>query len=275
MTKTSESLHQSFQSGEDSPDVKAIVAWLDGIDAHPLIAAVKRAMVEQCPVGAGDRVLDVGCGLGHEVIRLASRVGAPGRVVGIDASAPLIAEARRRSADVLFPIAFEVGDAHQLDFPDGMFDLCRTERVLRYLGRPETAIHEMVRVTRTGGHVVAFDFDSDQTVVDAPDHALTRRIAEALDAAVPNAWIGRQLFGLFRRAGLADVRVVAQPAVLTGATGFALYRRSNQGTISRAVQSGHITPSEEAAWWADLEHAARTGTFCSVNLGFIVTGQKK
>jgi hypothetical protein len=52
------------------------------------------------------------------------------------------------------------------------------------------------------------------------------------------------------------------------------YRQSNQGTISGAVQSGHITPSDEAAWWADLEHAAQTGTFCSVNLGFIVTGQK-
>ena len=275
MTTTSESLHQSFQSADGSSDVQAIVAWLDGVDAHPLIAAVKRAMLEQCPVGGGDRVLDVGCGLGHELTRLASRVGSGGRVVGIDTSAPLIAEARRRAADVPFPITFEVGDAHQLDFPDGTFDLCRTERVLRYVEQPERAVREMVRATRTGGYVVAFDFDSDQTVVDAPDQALTHRIAEALDAAVPNPWIGRQLFGLFRTVGLADVRVVSQPAVLTGANGFALYRQSNQGTISRAVQSGLISPSEEAAWWADLEHAAKTGTFCSVNLGFIVTGQKK
>jgi ubiquinone/menaquinone biosynthesis C-methylase UbiE len=275
MTTTSESLHRSFHSGEASPDVKAIVAWLDGVDAHPLITAVKQAMLEECPVGAGDRVLDVGCGLGHEVMRLTSRVGSSGRVVGIDASAPLIAEARYRSADVPFPITFDVGDAHQLDFPDDTFDVCRTERVLRYVEQPEIAVREMVRVTRTGGYVVAFDFDSDQTVVDAQDQALTRRIAEALDTAVPNAWIGRQLFGLFRRVGLADVRVLAQPAVLTGAHGFALYRQSNQGTISRAVQSGRITPSEEAAWWADLEHAAHTGTFCSANLGFIVTGQKK
>jgi ubiquinone/menaquinone biosynthesis C-methylase UbiE len=275
MTTTNESLHQSFRSDEDSPDVKAIVAWLDGVDAHPLIAAVKRAMLDECPVGAGDSVLDVGCGLGHEVARLASRVGAPGRVVGIDASAPLIAEARRRAAGAPFPITFEVGDAHQLDFLDDTFDLCRTERVLRYVEQPEVAVREMVRVARTGGYVVAFDFDSDQTVVDAPDHALTRRVAEALDAAVPNPWIGRQLFGLFCRAGLVDVRVLAQPAVLTGASGFALYRQSNQGTISRAVQGGHLTPSDEAVWWADLEHAAQTGTFCSVNLGFIVTGQKK
>ena len=275
MTTPSAGLHQSFQSDEDSPDVNAIVAWLDGVDAHPLITAVKRAMLDACPLGAGNSVLDVGCGLGHEVTRLASRVGAHGRVVGIDASAPLIEEARRRAADAALPITFEVGDAHRLDFVDDAFDLCRTERVLRYVDQPEIALREMVRVTRTGGCVIAFDFDSDQTVVDASDHALARRVAEALDAAVPNPWIGRQLFGLFCRAGLADVRVFAQPALLTGPSGFELYRQSNQGTISRAVQSGRITPTEEAAWWAALEHAAQTGTFCSINLGVTVTGQKK
>lgn len=47
-----------------------------------------------------------------------------------------------------------------------------------------------------------FDFDSDQTVVDVLDPALVHRIAEVLDAAVPHPWIGRQLFGMFRRASL-------------------------------------------------------------------------
>ncbi len=69
------------------------------------------------------------------------------------------------------------------------------------MDRPEAALGEMVRVTRPGGSVLAFDFDSDSTVVDAPDSALARRIAELLDAAVPHPWIGRQLFGLFQRAG--------------------------------------------------------------------------
>ena len=120
----------------------------------------------------------------------------------------MITEARRRAAGLTLPIAFEVGDARDVDFPNNTFDLCRTERVLRYLDRPDAALGEMARLARPGGSVLAFDFDSDQTVVDAPDPALTRRIAEVLDAAVPHPWIGRQLFGLFRRAGLRDVRVV-------------------------------------------------------------------
>ncbi len=43
-------------------------------------------------------------------------------------------------------------------------------------------------MTRPRGSVLVFDFDSDMTVVDAPDPALVRRIAEFLDAAVPHPW---------------------------------------------------------------------------------------
>ena len=55
-------------------------------------------MLDLCPVGAGARVLDVGCGLGHELMRLAPQVGRGGRIVGVDASPSMVAEARRRAA---------------------------------------------------------------------------------------------------------------------------------------------------------------------------------
>ncbi len=274
MTPTMESLHQTFQTSDSSLDVEAIVRWLDRVDGHPLTARLKRSMLEVCPVSPGDRVLDVGCGLGHEVTRLAEQVGPHGQVVGIDASQAMIAEARRRGAKRSCPLEFAVGDAHDLNFPDATFDLCRTERVLRYLLRPEAALREMARVVRPGGFVMAQDFDSDQTVVDASDQSLARRVAEVLDAAVPNPWIGRQLFAMFRRTGLIDVCVVPHAIVLTGAGGFALYRQLNQGTIARAVKSGHIRPAEEAEWWADLGRAAEADTFCSVSLAFIVTGRR-
>jgi ubiquinone/menaquinone biosynthesis C-methylase UbiE len=61
---------------------------------------------------------------------------------------------------VSFPIEFRVGDAHDMTVPDGTFDLCRTERVLRYLQSPGTGLREMARVVRRGGSVLAQDFDS-------------------------------------------------------------------------------------------------------------------
>lgn len=268
------SLHQGFQQTGQSGDTEATFRWLDRMDGNPLVQQVKRRMLDVCPVGEGDQVLDVGCGLGHEARRLAQRVGPHGRVVGMDANAAMIAEARKRAVGLTLPIAFEVGDAQHVGLPGDTFDLCRTERVLRYLDSPEEAVGEMVRLSRPGGSVLAFDFDSDQTVVDAPDPALVRRIAEVLDAAVPQPWVGRQMFGLFKRAGLHEMRVVPHAICFSGAAGFAVYQQLNQGTIDRAVQSGQVAADEVAAWWAVLTRAAEAETFFSVVLGFIVAGRK-
>lgn len=268
------SLHQGFQQAGQPGGTEAIFRWLDGADESPLIQQVKRHMLDVCLVRAGDHVLDVGCGLGHEARRLAQHVGPQGRVVGIDANPAMITEARRRAAVLDLPISFDVGDAHQVGLPDGSFDLCRAERVLRYVDRPEAVLAQMVRLARPGGSVLVFDFDSDQTVVDAPDSVLVRRIADVLDAAVPHPWIGRRLFGMFERAGLRDVGVVPHALCFCGAAGFAVYRRLNQGTIDRAAQAGQLSASEAAAWWAGLESAAQAGTFFSAVLGFIAAGRK-
>ena len=268
------SLHQGFQETDGSADIQAAFSWLDGADGHPLVQQIKQAMLGICPVPAGARVLDVGCGLGHEARRLAELAGPHGKVSGIDSNPAMIAEARRRAEGAALPCSFDVGDAVALPFPDGAFDLCRTERVLRYMDEPLVALEQMRRVTRTGGSVIAFDFDSDQTVVDAADPVLARRIADALDAAVPHPWIGRQLHGLFLRAGLRSVRVVPHAISVSGAPGFAMYQRLNAGTIDRAVRAGALTAAESAAWWAGLERAAADGTFFSANLGFIAAGEK-
>ena len=205
------SLHQGFRATDQSADTEAIFGWLDRMNGSPLILQVKRQMLEVRPVGEGDQVLDVGCGLGHEVFRLAELVGPQGRVTGIDANSAMITEAHRRAAGLTVPIAFEVGAA---------------------------------------------------------------RIAEVLDAAVPHPWIGRQLFGMFRRAGLRDVRVVPHVICLSGAAGFAVYQQLNRGTIDRARQAGQVTAEEVAAWWAALERAGETEMFFTAVLGFIAAGCK-
>jgi ubiquinone/menaquinone biosynthesis C-methylase UbiE len=175
------SVHQGFQPVGDEgglADAEANFRWLDQADGHPLIRSLKHRLIAVCPVQPGDQVLDVGCGLGREAGRLAALAGPQGRVFGVDSNPAMIAEATRRAADHDLPVTFAVGDAQQLTFADDTFDLCRTERVLRYVERADAAIAEMARVTKPGGSVLAFDFDSDMTIVDAPDMALTRRIAE-------------------------------------------------------------------------------------------------
>lgn len=263
-------LQQGFQ-GAEGEDAATLFRWLERADAMPAIQEIKSKMLALGPVGAGDRVLDVGCGIGLEAERLAWCAGPSGHVVGIDSSAPMIAEARRRAAGGSPPRAYAVMDARRLDFPDGAFDLCRTERVLRYVEGPERAVGEMARVVRPGGRVVAFDFDSDATVVDVPDLGLVRRVREVLDAAVPNCWMGRQLPRLFREAGLREIAVV--PHVLLFPS-LAVYRRLVQGSLDAAVRCGELTGAEIAQWWNDLTRAEEAGGLFAANLGFVVHGRR-
>jgi hypothetical protein len=107
---------------------------------------------------------------------------------------------------------------------------------------PEVALREMARVVQPGGSALAFDFDSDLTVVDVPDWLLVRRIADVLDAAVPHPWIGRQLFGLFRRIGLVDVRVVPHVVCLSGASGFGFTGVSTRGRSPGLRRPARLSP---------------------------------
>src|ERR1700690_4254716 len=71
----------------------------------------------------GLELLDVGCGPGTITLDLAARV-APGRVVGIDRSPDVIAQADASRAKAgLDGVTFATGDVYALDFDDGSFDV--------------------------------------------------------------------------------------------------------------------------------------------------------
>src|SRR5436189_5192562 len=76
---------------------------------------------------AGQRLLDVGCGPGTITVDLAHRV-APGEVVGVDASAAVLEEARRLEAPG--NVSFATGDVYGLGFDDESFDVVHAHQVL-------------------------------------------------------------------------------------------------------------------------------------------------
>jgi ubiquinone/menaquinone biosynthesis C-methylase UbiE len=264
-------LQRGFQQAGGPALDGALVRWLEHADALPSIQAIKHCMLALGPIGAGDSVLDVGCGIGLETARLAERTGPTGRVAGVDTNAAMVAEASRRARNRGVPVEYKVMGARRLEFAEGAFDLCRAERVLRYVEGPERAVQEMARVVHPGGRVVVFDFDSDATVIDAPDLPLVRRIREVLDAAVPNCWMGRQLPRLFREAGLVDIAAVPQVVMLPSLDS---YRRLVHGSLDAAVQSGNLAADDLARWWSDLERTDREGGILAANLGFVVHGRR-
>ncbi len=105
---------------------------------------------------AGLSLLDVGCGPGTITAEFAERL-APGRVVGVDAAAEVIAKATADHQG--HNLEFLVGDAYALPFDDGSFDIVHAHQTLQHVADPVAVIREMRRVAKPGGLVAARDVD--------------------------------------------------------------------------------------------------------------------
>src|SRR3954452_18089059 len=79
-----------------------------------------RDLVERArPIGAAERILDLGCGTGIVARVLRARLGGAATIVGVDASPPMIEKARSIEPE----LDWRVGNVMALPFADGSFDL--------------------------------------------------------------------------------------------------------------------------------------------------------
>ncbi len=118
----------------------------------------KRRLLRLAAVQPGEHALDVCCGTGDVTFALA-RAGA--EATGFDFSEPMLAVARRRAAAWRAPLTaprFEQGDALQLPFADGSFEVVTISYGLRNLADFDRGLRELTRVLRPGGRLLVLDF---------------------------------------------------------------------------------------------------------------------
>lgn len=217
-------------------------------------------------LAAGQQLLDVGCGPGTITLDLARRV-APGKVLGLDAAAEVVASAETaRVAAGAANVRFAVGDVYALEAPDGAFDVVHAHQVLQHLVDPVAALREMRRVLRAGGVLGVRDSDYAAFTWAPADplldrwkelyHEITRRNRAEADA-------GRYLLGWVQRAGFSDVRAssstwtFADPESRSWWGGLWADRVEKSAFARQAVEYGFSGPAElaaiAAAWrrWAE------------------------
>jgi ubiquinone/menaquinone biosynthesis C-methylase UbiE len=111
---------------------------------HDLLDELEVGFVER--YGRGRDVLEVGCGTGLLLRRIASFAKS---ARGVDLSPGMLARARARGLDVT------EASATSLPFPDASFDVACSFKVLAHVREIRLALAEMARVVRPGGHVLA------------------------------------------------------------------------------------------------------------------------
>jgi ubiquinone/menaquinone biosynthesis C-methylase UbiE len=162
-------------------------------------AELEQAIVRLVAPSGDERALDSGTGTGALAFALAPHVR---EVVGVDVVPELLEQARKRAAQV--PNAtFAEGDATKLPFGYGEFDLACSLRTLHHLPRPELALAELTRVTRSRGRVLVID---QIAPVDPLVAAELNRFERARDPTHTRTLADVDLRGLFESNGLVLLR---------------------------------------------------------------------
>ena len=126
--------------------------WTSGEYArigNPLVF-IGELLCEAVDLRSGDKVLDVATGTGNTAISAARRFCG---VTGMDLAPENIEHARRRADAEGMDIAFEVGDAEDLSYPDASFDVVLSTIGVMFCPNQEKAAEELLRVCRPGGKI--------------------------------------------------------------------------------------------------------------------------
>ena len=244
----------NFTQPDNSPAY--FIEFLELLDKQAAVSNIRKEAAKRLDLVAGDKVLDVGCGIGGATFPLAEITGPKGLAVGVDISSAMIEVATRRCG-ARQGMEFRVGEACTIPYADGFFDAARCERVFLYLPDRMAAIHEMKRVVKPGGSVCLIDTELDSTAVYSNKPALTRKMTSLVAATMPNPNSARELPALARRAGLKNV--TAETFAISSPHEF--FVRVMAGSLMKAAEDGIVPRAEVEEWLKEQEMLHASGDF--------------
>jgi ubiquinone/menaquinone biosynthesis C-methylase UbiE len=266
------SLATGFRDVDASGDTDACTRCLDLISTIPFFSRVKADSSRIIADALPGRVLDAGCGSGTDLVALANLLPHGCEIIGIDASAALLATARKRTATTGNRCSLARGDILHLPFRDNAIGACRIDRVLQHIRAPDRAIEQLTRVLAPGGILVAFDNDWETFFISLDDQETAGRIRRFWMESFAAGRIGRDLPGIFAECGFTGIAseprtlVLTDPAQVEGV--FDLHH-----LLERMVQAGELTGREADGLHAELASRATAKTLSAGYTGYLVHGR--
>lgn len=197
----------------------------------------------------GEVVLDLGSGGGFDCFVAGRKVGATGRVIGVDMTPEMLSKARRSVAVYtaqtgLSNVEFRLGEIENLPVADASVDVVISNCVLNLSPNKERVWREIARVLRPGGRVAVSDLALLKQLPES-----VRADVEALVGCVAGAVLVEQTRSYALAAGLSEIVLTPKPQYIDAMTDWQdpLYRRITQGLPEGSKPSDFITSLDVSA----------------------------
>lgn len=194
----------------------------------------------------GEVVLDLGAGGGFDVFVAGPKVGATGRVIGVDMTAEMLAKARRNAAiyrqnSGLNNVEFRLGEIEHLPVADASVDVIISNCVVNLSPDKQQVWHEIARVLKPGGRVAV----SDMALLK-PLPAAVLQMIEALVGCVAGAVLVSETEQMARNAGLTNLELTPKPVYVEGMTDWKdpLYQQIMEHLPPNTTPAEYITSLE-------------------------------
>jgi SAM-dependent methyltransferase len=162
------------------------------------------APLEHLELKAGETVVDLGSGAGIDALIAASKVGADGKVIGIDMTPEMLAAARENAAAAgAHQVEFREGRLEELPVVDESVDAITSNCVINLVPDKSKVFDEIARILRPGGRLVVSDIVLDG---DLPESI--RGNVMAYVGCVAGAERRERYFGMLEEAGLGDIEIL-------------------------------------------------------------------
>lgn len=264
----------AFGEVDKTPDPNDYIGYLESLEGIPTFQECRDKALELLDIRPGQTIVDVGSGLGSEVIRIANAVGETGKVIGVDKSQAMSEYARGKvPSDFADRVLFTVGDAAQLPIDSGSVDGYRSERLLQHVGQPGKAIVEANRVLRTGGRILLIDTDWDALKITGVQGDTTDKIVEYFRNGITNSSIGKNLSELLSTRGFVNVRDIDVVFSTTSVDEMLKVVRFDK-IAEKAIKDEVITPPAFHNWLNALRSQEQQGKFSASFPMYIATGIK-
>lgn len=219
-------------------------------------------LLDEVGLGAGASCLDAGCGPGNTMRLMAERVGAGGRVVGLDMDGALGEIALERLHDAGHrQCAFHAHDmTAAAPIPGAPFDVVFARLLLFHIPERVAVLARLWDAVAPGGHLLVQDYDLQGIRVLPPlgsVDAAMRLVIAAFTAAGADVHIGVRLPELFARAGLGEPDGTDVAGRLDSlANGHAVLDRVFRSVLPTALAHGITSQPEAAAMLEAFERDA-------------------